>query len=220
MAGSGALLIKGGLTVMLGIGADQLSWSSLIDPTRLGHWMPGLGYALLMAFSARRWPSWQTIPAMLLFGIGSFHLLLALGGGTLQTATTAGLLPDLPAEQLSRQLVPAAASGPVAWGQLLRFLPDMIATAFLASLGMLLNSSAIEVTVRRELDFNRDLKVVGLANLLAALVGSPAGFHSLSSTTLPERMGARGRMVGVLAALVCLMAWLGDRGCWARSPSR
>jgi SulP family sulfate permease len=209
VAGSGALLIKGGLTVMLGIGADQLSWSSLIDPTRLGHWMPGLAYALLMAFSARRWPSWQTIPAMLLIGIGSFHLLLALAGGTLQTATAAGLLPNLPAEQLSRQLVPAAASGPVAWGQLLRFLPDMIATAFLASLGMLLNSSAIEVTVRRELDFNRDLKVVGLANLLAALVGSPAGFHSLSSTTLPERMGGRGRAVGMLAALVCLMAWLG-----------
>ncbi|MGB5136026.1 MAG: SulP family inorganic anion transporter [Prochlorococcaceae cyanobacterium] len=209
VAGSGALLVKGGLTVMLGVGADQLSWTALADPALLGRWLPGLGFALLMTVAARRWPSWRTIPTFLIGGIAAFHLLLALGGGSLDSAMAGGLLPALPQGMADRSLIPAAAGGPVAWREVIGSLPDMLAVAFLASLGTLLNASAIEVTVRRELDFNRDLETVGLANLLAALVGSPAGFHSLSATALPEQMGARGRAVGLLAALVCLAAWLG-----------
>ncbi|MEX1324602.1 MAG: SulP family inorganic anion transporter [Synechococcaceae cyanobacterium] len=219
VAGSGALLVKGGLTVMLGVSADQLSWAALIDPALLGRWLPGLGLALLMAVAARHWPSWRTIPAFLACGIAAFHLLLALSGGSLDTAMAGGLVPSLPAGAMAhRSLLPAALGGPVAWREVFGCLPDILAVAFLASLGTLLNASAIEVTVRRELDFNRDLQVVGLANLLAALVGSPAGFHSLSSTALPNQMGARGRAVGLIAALVCLAAWLGGPRLLATIP--
>jgi SulP family sulfate permease len=209
VAGSGALLVKGGLTVMLGVAADQLSWTALADPSLLGRWLPGLGFALLMTMAARRWPSWRTIPTFLIGGIAVFHLLLALSGGGLGSAMAGGLVPSLPDGMAGRSLVPAALGGPVAWREVAASLPDVVSVAFLASLGTLLNASAIEVTVRRELDFNHDLEVVGAANLLAALVGSPAGFHSLSATSLPEQMGARGRAVGLLAALVCLAAWLG-----------
>ncbi|MGL6133296.1 MAG: SulP family inorganic anion transporter, partial [Prochlorococcaceae cyanobacterium] len=155
---------------MLGVSADQLTWSALIDPALLGRCLPGLGFAVLMVVGTRRWPSWRTIPIFMISGIAAFHLLLGLTGGSLGSAMLGGLVPSLPAEM--------AAS-----------LPDILAVAFLASLGTLLNASAIEVKVRRELDFNRDLQMVGLANLLAALVGSPAGFHSLSSTALPDQMG-------------------------------
>ncbi|MCP9888537.1 SLC26A/SulP transporter family protein [Cyanobium sp. ATX 6A2] len=209
VAGTGGLLVKGGLTVMLGVSADQLTWSALIDPALLGRWLPGLGFAVLMVVGTRRWPSWRTIPIFMISGIAAFHLLLGLTGGSLGSAMVGGLVPSLPAEMAARSLVPAALAGPVAWREVAASLPDILAVAFLASLGTLLNASAIEVTVRRELDFNRDLQMVGLANLLAALVGSPAGFHSLSSTALPDQMGARGRAVGLLAALVCLAAWLG-----------
>jgi SulP family sulfate permease len=209
VAGSGALLVKGGLTVMLGVGADQLSWTTLADPALLDRWLPGLAFALLMTVAARRWPSWRTIPAFLIGGIAAFHLLLAVSGGSLNGAMAGGLLPSLPEGMADRSLIPSALGGPVAWAELVGILPNMLAVAFLASLGTLLNASAIEVTVRRELDLNRDLTAVGVANLLAALVGSPAGFHSLSATALPQQMGAGGRAVGLIASLVCLAAWLG-----------
>ncbi|MEO1003834.1 MAG: SulP family inorganic anion transporter [Cyanobacteria bacterium J06638_7] len=218
MAGSGALLVKGGLTVMLGLAADRLSWTALIEPALLGRWLPGLALAVLMAVAARSWPSWRTIPSFLIGGIVVFHLLLALSGGGLAAAMAAGLVPSVAATPAGGSLVPPVLAGPVAWGAVLGSLPDILAVAFLANLGTLLNASAIEVTVRRELDFNHDLQVVGVANLLAALVGSPAGFHSLSSTALPDQMGARGRAVGLLAALVCLAAWLAGPKLLATIP--
>ncbi len=49
----------------------------------------------------------------------------------------------------------------------------MLSLAFIASLGTLMNARAIEAMIGRELDLNRDLKAVGLANLLATCVGSP-----------------------------------------------
>ena len=49
----------------------------------------------------------------------------------------------------------------------------MLSLAFIASLGTLMNARAIEAMIGRELDLNRDLKAVGLANLLADCVGSP-----------------------------------------------
>jgi SulP family sulfate permease len=120
-----------------------------------------------------------------------------------------GLLPDVSPVALTQASSLLAGAGPVAWDLLLRRFPDLLAVSFIALLGTLLNASAIEVTVRQELDLNHDLKVVGLANVLAALFGSPPGFHSLSSSALPERMGAHGRGIGLVAAAVCGGALLG-----------
>lgn len=218
VAGSGALLIKGGVTVMLGIGAETPPWPLLGQSTELGHWLPGVLFALAMAIAARCSRSWLTIPMFMLAGIVVFHALLAGSHGSIALAQQAGLLPDPPDPAARGVLALLRSQGPIAWGLLARQLPDILSVVFIAGLGTLLNASAIEVTVRRDLDLNRDLKAVGLANLLAACCGSPAGFHSLSSTTLPDRMGVRGRGVGLVAAGVCLAALVGGRDLLALIP--
>jgi SulP family sulfate permease len=211
VAGSGALLIKGGITVMLGIGADIPPWPLLVQGAELGRWLPGVLFAVAMAITARSRSSGLTIPLFMLGGILFFHALLAWSHGSLAWAQQAGLLPEPPDPNARGVLALLQARGPIAWGLLARQLPDILSVVFIAVLGTLLNASAIEVTVRRELDLNQDLKAVGLANLLAACLGSPAGFHSLSSTALPDRMGVRGRGVGLVAAGVALAALVGGR---------
>lgn len=51
-----------------------------------------------------------------------------------------------------------------------------------------------------------------------ACFSSPVGFHSLSSTTLPDRMGVQRRGVDLVAAAVCLGALVGGRDLLALIP--
>lgn len=172
-----------------------------------------------MFLATRLWRSWLTIPAFLLIGLVVFHGLLALSGTDLAQAGDAGLLP---ARDLALSPGDLAARWPdlhrIGWATLGRMIPDVLSVSFIASLGTLMNASAIEATIGRELNFNRDLKAVGLANLLAACVGSPAGFHSLSATSLPQRMGVRGRSSGLISSLLCLAALLGGQGLVNQIP--
>lgn len=219
VAGSGMLLAKGGLTVMLS--SEGVAWDlpMLLQAASLPLWLPGVAFGLAMFLATRLWRSWLTIPAFLVLGLVVFHGALALSGTELTQAREAGLLP---AQELALSPADLAARWPdfhrIGWGSLGRMMPDMLSVAFIASLGTLMNASAIEATIGRELDFNRDLKAVGLANLLAACVGSPAGFHSLSATALPQHMGVRGRSAGLISALLCLVALLGGQGLVNQIP--
>lgn len=219
VAGSGLLLAKGGISVMLSSRAGASDLPLLLQSTSLHLWLPGLTFGLAMFLATRLWRSWLTIPAFLLIGLVVFHGLLALSGTDLPQAREAGLLP---AHDLALSPQELATRWPdlhrIGWGTLGRMIPDMLSVAFIASLGTLMNASAIEATIGRELNFNRDLKAVGLANLLAACVGSPAGFHSLSATSLPQHMGVRGRSSGLISALLCLLALLGGQGLVNQIP--
>jgi SulP family sulfate permease len=172
-----------------------------------------VAFGLAMFLATRLWRSWLSIPAFLVLGLVVFHGALALSGTDLTQAREAGLLP---AQDLTLSPGDLAARWPdfhrIGWGSLGRMIPDMLSVAFIASLGTLMKAGAIEATIGRELAFNRDLKAVGLANLLAACVGSPAGFHSLSATSLPQHMGAHGRSAGLISSLLCLVALLGGQG--------
>ena len=78
-------------------------------------------------------------------------------------------------------------------------------------ISVLLNSSALELVVKQDIDLNRELKVAGVANILIGIGGGTVGFHSLSISRLVHRMGANSRMVGVIAAIACtLMLFLGS----------
>ncbi|MFN9871120.1 MAG: SulP family inorganic anion transporter [Cyanobacteriota bacterium] len=219
VAGSGMLLAKGGFSVMLTSGGGASDVPLLLQAASLPLWLPGVAFGLAMFLATRLCRSWLTIPAFLVIGLMVFHGALALSGSDLAQARAAGLLP---AQALALSPGDLAARWPdfarIAWGSLGRMIPDMLSVAFIASLGTLMNASAIEATIGRELDFNRDLKAVGLANLLAACVGSPAGFHSLSATALPQHMGVRGRSAGLISSLLCLVALLGGQGLVNQIP--
>lgn len=219
VAGSGLLLAKGGLSVMLASRASAFSLPLLTQGASLPLWLPGATFGLAMFLAARIWRSWLTIPSFLLFGLLVFHALLGLTGEGVAEARQAGFLPALdPYLTAPDQAGRWPDLHHVGWAALGTMIPDMLSVTFLASLGTLLNASSIEVTIDRELNLNRDLKAVGIANLLAACVGSPAGFHSQSVTTLPHHMGVNGRSTVLISASLCLATILGGQGLLQHIP--
>jgi SulP family sulfate permease len=75
---------------------------------------------------------------------------------------------------------------------------------------LLLNASGIELVIKRDLDLNRELRAVGISNLLGGLVGGSVSYHALADTVLNYRAGRGGRVaVWATAAFAALALFFG-----------
>jgi len=92
------------------------------------------------------------------------------------------------------------------WGTLPGLAGEMVAVMFVATISVLLNATGVEIAAKREASIERELKAVGLANLLSAALGGFVSCLTLSRTTLNREAGATGRISGLtLAALSAIM---------------
>lgn len=82
-------------------------------------------------------------------------------------------------------------------GQYLALVTVVIAT-------LLLSIMAIEVETKNDIDLDHELRLNGLANILAGLAGGTVGTLSVSRTLFSFRIGARGRISGLLVGALCL----------------
>ena len=72
---------------------------------------------------------------------------------------------------------------------------------FVTAITMLLNTAGIELATRREANLSRELKTLGVANVVAAALGGYVSCISLSRTTLVHSAGDRGPICGLSRAL-------------------
>ncbi len=203
LAGTGWLLVQGGVGVMTGapFGLSQLSY--LLQPDVLAQWLPGLLFGILLLVILRRYGHFLIMPTMLLLAIGLFYGLLSLTNTSLADASARGLLlGPFPQGALWQPLTPSALAH-VDWSVIAGEI-DKVGTILIVSVvALLLNASGLELATRQDVDFNRELQSAGIANVLAGLGGAPAGYHLLSVSALAYKMGARGRLVGLFSAAVC-----------------
>jgi len=84
--------------------------------------------------------------------------------------------------------------------------PEIVAIAAVSSMTVLLNTTSIGVTTSHDIDFTREMRAAGLANLVTGLAGGLVGAQSMTRTMINWRLGVRGRRAGVLAAVFSLVA--------------
>jgi SulP family sulfate permease len=72
----------------------------------------------------------------------------------------------------------------------------------ITAVSIILTVSALEMLSGSDIDMNRELRVTGIANLAAGLVGGMVGFHSLSFSSLTLELRARHRASGIIAAVI------------------
>ncbi len=202
LAGTGWLLMQGGVNVMTGA---QLTpeWIFLLSqPSVIARWLPGVGLAIVLLLVLRRWTHALITPIIILLGILIFYLALNATGLTIEQARDRSwMLGPFPKESLFQFLTPNAFLG-ADWDALLRQVDKLAAILIVSVIALLLNASGIELAVQRDLDFNRELKAAGLANFLAGLAAGFPGYHMLGASTLSYKLGARSRVTGITAAVL------------------
>ena len=204
LAGTGWLVVLKSFDVMAGYPLGFSTLGVLFQFDQLILWLPGLFFALLMFVALRRIKHSLAVPAILVLAILTFYLTLPVVGISFSQAMERGLLMgDISISGAWQSIIfdnLRIADWPAIIGQ-----SGNIAVILLISVvSLLLNASALELVLNREADLNRELRVAGLANLLAGLAGGAVGYQALNLSTLGYRIGARGRLHWMVAALVCV----------------
>ena len=197
LAGSGWLLVQGGVGIM----ADARRTSDLLQWNTFKLWMPGLLLGILIYFAARRVKQPYTIPGLMLIASFLFYGTAWARDVSIAKLRLEGWLLDasLSTGGWEFALSPALLSQ-VEWQVLLDQAPALISISIICVVGLLLNSSGMELIIKKEINLNRELVAAGVGNLAAGLFGGLVGFQDISYSTLNQASGGR-RLIGLLAAL-------------------
>lgn len=215
LAASGYLILRVGLDM-----AAAPSAGELLSLPAFWRWGPVLLLGLILFWVARRDTSDFGVPIVLVVSFAVFYAGLKLAGVNLASAGQMGLLlgPFGPGggewRMISVDVVTRAN-----YGAILAETPALLTLVGLALVGMILNSSGIEVGSGTPVDLDHELRVTGAANLLVAGGGGLVGYHILTETLLGRRLVGRGsRWIGASVALACGVALIAGADVLAVLP--
>ena len=209
LAGTGFLIVVGGLSLVLN---QPLSLQLLTHPpVGMAWWRLATVAAFIAAIgiAETRFSNALAVPGVILASLVLFNAAALSAGVTPGALRAAGWVMQLPE---SGRLWPAIHPGDlraVDWHAILvgaLGLPTVIVVSIVA---FLMNATGIELANRRDFDIDRELRTVGLMNLVAGAGGGAPGFHSFSLSLLAAKLNGSSRMVGVIvaallaAALIC-----------------
>lgn len=203
LAGTGWLLSLGAFGVMTNANLSLSTLPQLFTPDTLFNWIPGLVFAIILLVVLRKSNHYLITPGALIIATALFYGYLMLSGISVAEASSRGwLLGPFPSGGLYQPLTPASL-GLVNWSAILQNGDKIVTIVILSVIALLLNASALEVTVKQDINLNRELQAAGWANLLGGLGGSTVGYQTLGMSSLAHRLGAKSRLANIISALIC-----------------
>lgn len=207
LAGTGWLLVIGGLSLAIDLSGDVL----LLQIDALEHWLPALIFGVVLLLASQRWKNPLIMPGLIVAGISLFYLVVWQQNISIEQLRHQGwLLAEFPAGgawrfPLSGEFL-AQADWSVVFGQVVSLAPIVI----ISVVAMLLNLNGLELILKRDLDLNRELLVVGFGNLMSGLAGGLPGFSDISFSALNKRLAGGTGLVGfIVSGLLVLTVFAG-----------
>jgi sulfate permease, SulP family len=206
LAGTGWLLLKGGLRVAAGMNPEVKTIREFVVPFELVCWIPALAFGIILLMATRIVRKPLVIPAVLGLGLGLFLVGMLVTGSSLQAARDGlWLLGPFTSARLWQVWTIRALTG-ADWSAVFSQTVGMITAVLVAVMACLFNVGGVELLLHTDLDTNVQLRSAGLVNVVSGLFGGIPGYHALSLTALAKQMDVDGRGAGLVAALVPLAA--------------
>lgn len=216
LAGTGVLLLKASLQSVSGL--DSQSIAAYFQLNALLQWVPGLIFAAVMFLLPQRITHTAVYPSILAAAVALFYAALAITGTPVAQANAQGLLlGEVPSGGLY-EFATLSAIDQADWSVVFQQFPTLAALWLVATIALLLHGNGIELLASRDLDFNRELKVSGLAWLLSGAGGGIGGFPSAGENALSHQLGTTNRLTGWIVAAICLAMTLGGAALLALFP--
>jgi SulP family sulfate permease len=211
LAGTGWLLLKGGLGVAAGTELYIRTMNLFGKSFQLHRWIPAFVFGVLIFVAMRVWKRPIVMPiavaiSLVLFGIG-----LLVTGLTIDDAWGgAWMLGPFATDRLLEPWTYRALAGGVGadWWGILRQTGSIATAVLVAVIACFANVAKVELMLDHDLDADRELRAAGITSVVAAPFGGIPASHAPMLTALARKMGPRAREVGLVAALVPAAATL------------
>ena len=202
IAGTGFLLVQGAFGVMVGTYPTFANLGLFFQSEYLIRWVPSLLFGIVLVIGARRFPHFLTIPALLTITAILFYGIMFTNGMSFAEIRQEGwLLGPFPQGSLLKP-IDLALFSQVEWTLIANQAGNIAAVALISIVALLLNSNALELIAKKDIDVNRELMSTGFANILGGLGGSSVGYQYLGFSAIPFRMNINSRLIPIIAAAV------------------
>ncbi len=218
LAGTGWLLLLGSIKAMTGIPVTLSSIPGLLEKEVFIRWLPGLVFAVIAHTFMRRVKHYLVMPALLSTAFILFYATLFFSGTSIDHAREAGWLIHVASEGAIWKFLTITSVTSAQWSVIIDQSGSIASILLISAVAVLLNSSALELASKQEMDLDRELKSAGVANIFTGLAGGMVGFTSLTITGLGLKMGAKSRLVGLITVAVCVAVLLLGAGVLSYFP--
>lgn len=202
LGATGWLMMTGAVQVVTDQAPTIATIGSYADVGAAGKVAAAVVVALALHFVTRRSKSPFVLPALLLAAFAAAYVALLIIGASPGAAQTAGwMFKPQPAAALTLPWKTDVFAG-FSWNLLPALGGDLIAIIFVTVTTLLLNTTGIEIATNSEANIDRDLKVVGFANILTAALGGYVSCTSWSRSVLVRTAGANTRLAGLTVAAI------------------
>lgn len=217
LAGTGWLLLVGGLEVLLDTGVGEGMLAAMVAPDLLLRWVPPVAAAAALMWWLRRTGQATALPAGLaLMAVAFYVVLFATGTSPAEARADGWLLGPFPEAAWPPMTIGDLAE--VDWGLVHSQGGTIASLVVIAVLSLILSCGGIEVAVHRDVDLNRELETAGLANIVGGLGGGVIAYPYTALSVLSDRMGAAHRATGLVAGGVSLLVLVVGLGAVAFVP--
>jgi SulP family sulfate permease len=206
LAGTGWLLLMGGIYVACGVSPHLRTFPQLLKGHQLILWLPALAFGVILLVAVRLVRRPMVIPAVIGIGLLMFVIGMVVTGSSIEAAQDGRwFLGPFEGTSLWEPWTLRALTG-ADWSAVLGEWAGIATAVFIAAAAILFNISGTEVVLDRDLDTNRELRDAGFVNAVSGALGGIPAYHALSLSALADRMGVNARIAGFLAAAVPLSA--------------
>ena len=211
LGATGWLLITGAIQVVTGRRPGLDNIPAFAETAVLSKIGPAVVVAITLHMLLRRYSkSPFVLPGVLLTAFAVTHLVLLSTGTTMAAAQSQGWLFRLqPAGSLTLPWHGAALRS-FPWSSLPQLAGDGLAVIFVTAANFLLNTTGLEIATRNEANIERDLKVLGFANIVIAALGGYVSCTSFSRSMLNRTAGAKSRLGGLTVAAISAAVLIAD----------
>lgn len=206
LAGTGWLLVRGGLGVMhrSPIGLSEVD--ELIRWSSFQFLAPGLVLGAFMVLCLRTRINNMAVSLAIIVGTVGFHVV-GRSITSLENLEARGwLIGPFPADSHWAPVGPSDLRD-ADWSVLLNHGLPLVALVTVSIVGLLLNLGGLEEIVDHEIDIDHELSFTGPANVAVGVAGGLVGYHLAGSTILAHHLGVRGRLVPLLIAMMAGLAF-------------
>jgi len=202
LGATGWLMITGAMQVVTDRTPTLAAIGSYADLGAASKIAAALVVAAALHIVTRRSKSPFVLPGLLLAAFAAAYVALPIIGATPSVAQAAGwMFKPQPAAALALPWKADAFDG-FSWNLLPALGGDLLAILFVTVSTLLLNTTGIELATKSEANIDRDLKVLGFANILTAALGGYVSCTSWSRSVLVRTAGATTRMAGLTVAAI------------------
>jgi sulfate permease, SulP family len=190
------------------LGAVQVLTGNRLQLTDLGHFLQiengekvlaGLAVAAFLLLGRMYWKSPFAMPVQLLISIFIFYVILKFAGLHAAEAQAHGWMFAAPSA--IKFTLPWTLDFPrFPWSALPELGADFFAVMFVTTISVLLNITGVELATKHEANLDRELSLIGGANLLCAALGGYVACIALTRSNVNFAIARNSRVPGLAVA--------------------